>query len=176
MPVSRPCIDSWPRIDSSRVRGHDCDVVDESQVPQIRRKATDSGQKKRLKTTASGAMARCTLTSSKLPLPCTNNQKPSPPQQDQDNKTTKWEERWRGVPGQSWVSHVGLPFFFLFFCGGREIQGQCDQSITMLIDIQGPPVVGLPRWQSWQCGLLAESEFVALLLVVYAGQILKSVQ
>ena len=81
-------------------------------------------------------MARCTLTSSKLPLPCTNNQKPSPPQQDQDKKTTKWEGRWRGVAGQSWVSHVGLPPpFFPFFLGGGERRGQCDQSITTLINI-----------------------------------------
>ena len=26
--------------------------------------------------------------------------------------------------------------------------------------------MGLPRWQSWQCSLLTESEFVALLLAV----------
>ena len=33
--------------------------------------------------------------------------------------------------------------------------------------------MGLPRWQSWQCSLLTESEFVALLLAgcLYRGQI-----
>ena len=60
------------------------------------------------------------------------------------------------MTGQSWVSHVGPSFsvFFSFFFGGGfvfggllplgplfflkgggEIQGQCDQSITKLIDI-----------------------------------------
>ena len=59
---------------------------------------------------------------------------------------------------------MGLPCWPLFFCfllGGTEIQGQCDQ--------------GLPRWQSWQCSLLTESEeFVALLLAgcLSGGQIL----
>ena len=45
--------------------------------------------------------------------------KPSPPQQDQDNKTTKWE----GGEGVWQASH-GSPMlaFPLFFVGGREIQ------------------------------------------------------
>ena len=87
----------------------------------------------RLSTTASGAMARCTLTSPKLPLPCTNNQKPSPPQQDQDNKTTKWEGmKGCGRPVMSLPCWPSPPFF----CGGREIQGQCEQSITTLMNIQ----------------------------------------
>ena len=101
------------------------------------------------------------------------------------------------VIGQSWVSHVGpsfsvfffrvgfvfgglLPLGPLFFSKrGRGIQGQCDQSMTKLINIQVPPVVGLPRWQSWQCSLLTESEeFVALLLAgcLSGDQILLSVQ
>ena len=65
------------------------------------------------------------------------------------------------MTGQSWVSHVGPSFSVFYWGGGTEIQGQCDQ--------------GLPRWQSWQCSLLTESEeFVALLLAgcLSGGQIL----
>ena len=47
------------------------------------------------------------------PAPCTDNQKPSPPQQDQDNKTTKWEV-WQASHGSPMLA------FSLFFVGERD--------------------------------------------------------
>ena len=47
---------------------------------------------------------------------------------------------------------------------GRKTHRQCEQSISTLIHTKEPPVVGLPRWQSWQCILLTEIESLALLL------------
>ena len=88
-------------------------------------------------------------------------EKRTPP--ETNNKTTTGETgggqvmqlSLHDMTGQSWVSHVGpsfsvfFPFFWggasclvgycllalFFFKGGGEIQGQCDQSITKLIDI-----------------------------------------
>ena len=73
---------------------------------------TSSASACRLSTTASGAMARCTLTSLKLPLPCTNKTKALTPTNKTRQTEKEGEGRRRGVTGQSWVSHVGTLFFF----------------------------------------------------------------
>ena len=108
----------------------------------------------RLSTTASGAMARCTLTSLKLQLLCTINKKPSPSQPNQHKQTTRGEGRQSSqVVLRCDRPIMGLPCWPLFFGGGRKTHRQYDQSISTLIHIKEPPVVGLPRWQSWQCNL-----------------------
>ena len=67
----------------------------------------------------------------------------------------------KGEGGKVWQASHGSSMLAFF---GRKTHRQCEQSISTLIHTKEPPVVGLPRWQSWQCILLTEIESLALLL------------
>ena len=94
-------------------------------------------------------------TATSLKLPHHAQTKQSSPMTKPRQTDNKGEGR-QSVAGQSWIFHVGL------FLG--KTHRQCEQSISTLIHTKEPPVVGLPRWQSWQCILLTEIESLALLL------------
>ena len=81
---------------------------------------TASASARRLSITATGAMARCTLTS--FQSTTTNRKKGPPPDQLQDNNRgdgggQAMQLALHDLTGQSWVFHVG-PLFF--FWGGGE--------------------------------------------------------
>ena len=78
---------------------------------------TSSASACRLSTTASGAMARCTLTSLKLPLPCTNKTKALTP----TTKTRQTEKEGGGEVKGCDRPVMGLPCWHtVFFWGGEE--------------------------------------------------------